>query len=172
MTGPTETTQDARDGRAAEDCGAVLEFFRDGFTISTDPARQDVDAVHAYLSRSYWAEGIPKEVVAKSMRGSLCFGLFGLDQAQIGFARVITDRSTFAYLCDVYVLEDHRGSGLGKWLIEVVTLHPILRQVRRFLLATRDAHSLYGPFGFTPLRAPDRFMEIFRPDAYADPDEE
>jgi aspartate racemase len=138
------------------------------FTISTDPARQDLDAVHAYLTRSYWAEGIPREVVAESMRNSLCFGLFDGDGRQIGFARVVTDRITFAYLCDVYVLEEYRGSGLGKRLVGTVVEHPDLRKVRRFLLATRDAHTLYEQYGFTPMQAPERFMEIFRPRIYAE----
>ncbi|HEX2222909.1 MAG TPA: GNAT family N-acetyltransferase [Thermoanaerobaculia bacterium] len=138
------------------------------FTISTDPARQDVDAVHAYLTRSYWAQGVPREVVAESMRHSLCFGLFDPDGAQVGFARVVTDRATFAYLCDVYVLEEHRGGGLGKWLVGTVVEHPDLRKVRRFLLATRDAHTLYEQYGFTPMQAPERFMEIFRPRIYAE----
>lgn len=138
------------------------------FTISTDPARQDVDAVHTYLTRSYWAQGIAREVVAESMRDSLCFGLFDPEGAQVGFARVVTDRATFAYLCDVYVLEEHRGSGLGKWLVGTVIEHPDLRKVRRFLLATRDAHALYEQYGFKSLQAPERFMEIFRPRIYAD----
>src|ERR1043165_1652105 len=100
-----------------------MELQRGRFSISTDPARMDVAAVHAYLTRSYWAEGIPKEIVAKSLECSLCFGLFD-DSRQIGLARVVTDRSTYAYLCDVYVLEDYRGQGLGKWLIKTVMSHP------------------------------------------------
>jgi GNAT superfamily N-acetyltransferase len=133
--------------------------------ISTDPAQMDVDAVHAYLTRSYWAEGIPRETVAKSLEHSLCFGLFD-GSRQIGFARVVTDRSTFAYLCDVYVLEDYRGRGLGKRLMKAVCAHPDLHGLRRFVLATRDAHGLYEPFGFTPLKDPSRHMEIARPGIY------
>jgi GNAT superfamily N-acetyltransferase len=117
------------------------------------------------LTRSYWAYGITRETVASSIANSLCFGLFD-GSAQIGFARVISDRATFAYLCDVYVSEDYRGRGLGKWLLEVVTSHPDLKRLRRFVLATRDAHGLYEKFGFTPLNKPEIFMEIFSPDVY------
>jgi GNAT superfamily N-acetyltransferase len=120
----------------------------------------DLDAIHAFLSRSFWAEGISKTIVAKSIKNSLCFGLFH-DRAQIGFARVITDRATFAYLCDVYVLEDYRAGGLGKWLIETVMAHPDLQGLRRFQLVTRDAHGLYRRFGFKPPKNPTRHMEIF-----------
>jgi GNAT superfamily N-acetyltransferase len=141
------------------------EHQRDNYRISTDPARLDVDAIHAYLSRSYWAEQIPREIVERSLRGSLCFGLFD-EQAQVGFARVITDRATFAYLCDVYVLEQHRQRGLSKWLMEIVSAHPDLQGLRRFTLVTRDAHGLYAQFGFTPIAAPERFMEIVRPGLY------
>ena len=125
----------------------------------------DVDAIHAYLSRSYWAQGIPRDVVAKAIAGSLCFGIFENEQ-QVGFARVTTDRATFAYLCDVYVLEDHRGRGLATWLMEAVVAHPDLQGLRRFLLATRDAHHLYEKFGFVSLARPDIFMEINRPEIY------
>jgi len=138
----------------------------EGFSISTERERLDVDAIHAYLSRSYWAEGIPRETVERSIEGSLCFGLFDPDGAQVGFARLITDRATFAYLCDVYVLEAQRGRGLGRWLIDTVAAHPDLAGLRRMVLVTRDAHALYAPVGFTPLKAPERFMEIVRPDLY------
>jgi GNAT superfamily N-acetyltransferase len=135
------------------------------YRISTDVNAMDVDAIHAYLSRSYWAQGIPRDVVAKAIAGSLCFGIFENEQ-QVGFARVTTDRATFAYLCDVYVLEDHRGRGLATWLMEVVVAHPDLQGLRRFLLATRDAHGLYEKFGFVPLARPEIFMEINRPGIY------
>jgi GNAT superfamily N-acetyltransferase len=141
-----------------------FEAVRGDYRISTDPDRLDVAAIHAYLVRSYWAEGIPLSVVARSLVGSLCFGLF--EKRQVGFARVVTDRATFAHLCDVYVLEEARGQGLGKWLIEVVTQHPDLKGLRRFTLGTRDAHGLYSQFGFAPVRAPERAMEIARPDVY------
>jgi GNAT superfamily N-acetyltransferase len=150
-----------------------MTFFerrQNDYSITTDPARLDVEAVHAYLARSYWATGIPRATVARSIQGSLCFGLYtaapSATPAQVGFARVISDRATFAYLCDVYVLEEHRGRGLGKWLIQAVVDHPELAGVRRFLLGTRDAHGLYAPFGFTPLARPHTFMEIARPCIY------
>jgi aspartate/glutamate racemase/GNAT superfamily N-acetyltransferase len=146
--------------------GEHLEVERGDFRISTDPARLDVAAVHAYLARSYWAEAIPPATVARSIQGSLCFGLFDAARRQVGFARVVTDRATFAYLCDVYILEEVRGQGLGKWLMDVVMHHPALTGLRRFALATRDAHELYSQFGFSPLKAPQRFMEIARPDIY------
>lgn len=138
--------------------------FRDGYLISTD--RIDLDAVHAFLATSYWASGISREVVERSARGSLCFSLFFGD-AQVGFARVVTDRATFAYLADVYVLPEHRGRGLSKWLMETITAHPDLQGLRRWLLATRDAHRLYAQFGFTGLKAPERFMERHDPAVYA-----
>jgi GNAT superfamily N-acetyltransferase len=125
----------------------------------------DLDAIHAFLSRSFWAEGISKAIVAKSIKNSLCFGLFH-DRAQIGLARVVTDRATFAYLCDVYVLEDYRASGLGKWLMKTVMAHPDLQGLRRFQLVTRDAHGLYRRFGFKPPTSPDRHMEIFNHGMY------
>jgi GNAT superfamily N-acetyltransferase len=136
------------------------------YEISTDPQRLDLDAVHAWLTRSYWSPGIPREVVARAAANSLCFGLHHATQGQVGYARVVTDRASFAYLCDVYVLEDHRGQGLSKWLLETILGHPDLQGLRRFMLATRDAHGLYAQFGFTPLAAPDRMMEILRPGVY------
>ena len=136
------------------------------YEISTDPQRLDLDAVHAWLTRSYWSPGIPREVVARAAANSLCFGLHHVTDGQVGYARVVTDRASFAYLCDVYVLEDHRGQGLSKWLLQTILGHPDLQGLRRFMLATRDAHGLYAQFGFTPLAAPDRMMEIFRPGVY------
>jgi GNAT superfamily N-acetyltransferase len=143
------------------------EQNRLGYRISTEAGAMDVDAIHAYLSGSYWSPGIPRAVVASAIGGSLCFGLFHTER-QVGFARVITDRATFAYLCDVYVLEDHRGRGLATWLMETVIAHPHLQGLRRFLLATRDAHGLYEKFGFVPLARPEMFMEINRPGLYLD----
>jgi GNAT superfamily N-acetyltransferase len=143
----------------------IVEASRGTLLISTDPARLDVRAIHEYLTRSYWCPAVPVEIVERSIRGSLCFGLYD-DGRQIGFARAITDRATFAYLADVYVLESHRGRGLAKWLIEVVMAHPDLQGLRRFSLVTRDAQGLYARYGFAPLAAPDRHMEIVRPDLY------
>ncbi|MCM3881448.1 MAG: GNAT family N-acetyltransferase [Vicinamibacterales bacterium] len=141
------------------------EWKKGKYSISTNPRRMDLDAVHGFLSRSFWAEGIARRVVAKSIRNSLCFGLFH-GRAQVGFARVVTDRATYAYLCDVYVLEAYRGKGLGKWLIAKVMAHPELQGLRRFQLVTRDAHGLYRPFGFGPPKHRDRQMEIFRHGMY------
>jgi len=142
-----------------------IEQNRLGYRITTDADAMDLDAIHAYLTRSYWCEGIPREVVAKAIGGSLCFGLFD-HGGQVGFARVVTDRATFAYLCDVYVLEEHRGRGLATWLMEAVVAHPHLQGLRRFLLGTRDAHRLYEKFGFVRLARPEIFMEINRPGMY------
>lgn len=143
----------------------ISEQHRGGFTVSTDPARLDVDAVHAFLTTSYWAEGIPRETVERSLENSLCFGLYEGDR-QAGLARVVTDRVTFAYLCDVYVLPELRGRGLGTWLMECVMAHPDFQGLRRFSLVTRDAHELYRPFGFQEIRSPGRHMEIVRPGIY------
>lgn len=146
----------------------------EGYLISTDPALLDIDAVHAYLTRSYWAAGIPRDTVARALAGSMCFGLYHAPgpagrRAQVGLARVITDRATYAYLCDVYVLEEHRGRGLGVRLVRTVMEHPALQGLRRFGLFTRDAHALYARFGFTPLSAPERAMERRDPDVYTRP---
>jgi GNAT superfamily N-acetyltransferase len=143
----------------------IVEDRRDPFLISTDPALLDLVVIHGYLTRSYWAPGISASVVARSIAGSLCFGVYD-EGRQVGFARVITDRATFAYLADVFVLESHQGRGLGTWLVQVIVAHPDLQGLRRFALATRDAHGLYSRFGFAPLAAPDRHMEIVRPDLY------
>ena len=136
------------------------------YEISTDSARLDVDAIHAFLTRSYWSPGIPRATVARAIANSLCFGVFWQGQ-QVGFARVVTDRTTFAYLCDVYVLEAHRGHGLAKQLMDRVMKHPDLQGLRRMMLATLDAHGLYAQFGFTALGAPDRIMEVLKPDIYS-----
>ena len=129
------------------------------YDISTDPSRLQLDAIHAYLVRSYWSPGIPKDIVARAIANSMCFGLY-LGDAQVGFARIVTDKASFAYLADVYVLEEHRGQGLSKRLVETILAHPELQGLRRFLLATKDAHGLYAQFGFRQLAAPDRMMEI------------
>jgi GNAT superfamily N-acetyltransferase len=140
-------------------------FEREGYLISTDPAKFDLDAIHAYLVRAYWCEGIPRETMERAIANSLCFALLR-GKAQIGFARVVTDSATYAYLCDVYVLEEYRDKGLGKWLMECVIGHPALQGLRRFSLATRDAHNLYRQFGFRELSKPESMMEILRPDIY------
>jgi GNAT superfamily N-acetyltransferase len=131
---------------------------KNGYRISTDPSELDLGVVHGYLEGSYWAAGIPEDVVRRSIEGSLCFGVYK-DAEQVGFARVITDRATFAYLADVFVLEEHRGQSLGKWLIETILSHPDLQGLRRWMLATRDAHELYRRYGFAELDSPGIFME-------------
>lgn len=141
------------------------QWTRGAYTITTDPAKLDLDVIYDFLSRSYWAAGVPVEVVKRSIENSTCFGLFEGDR-QIGFARVITDRATFAYLADVFVLEQHRGEGLGKWLVSVIGSHPDLRGLRRWMLATRDAHGLYETVGFLPLKNPERWMEKHDPEVY------
>jgi GNAT superfamily N-acetyltransferase len=131
------------------------------YTISTDPARLDLDAIYAYITHSYWAPGRAREVVAATLQNSLCFGLYDHD-VQIGFARVITDYATMAYLCDVYVLEEYRGRGLGKWLVATVLECPHLAIVGRWSLHTRDAHSLYARYGFEPITSPANAMQLVR----------
>ncbi|HKF23951.1 MAG TPA: GNAT family N-acetyltransferase [Candidatus Angelobacter sp.] len=138
----------------------------DEFEISTDNTRLDVPAVHAFLTASYWAKGIPLPVVERSVRNSICFGIYR-GHEQVGFARVVSDRATFAYLADVYVLPGFRGRGLAKWLMECIMAHPDLQGLRRWSLLTRDAHRLYQAFGFEPLHAPERWMEKHDPDVYA-----
>jgi GNAT superfamily N-acetyltransferase len=135
------------------------------YDISTDPGRLQPDAIHAYLTRSYWSPGIPKEVVARGIENSMCFGIYQ-GESQVGFARVITDKASFAYLADVYVLEEHRGQGLSKRLVGEILAHPELQGLRRVLLATADAHGLYAQFGFKALAAPDRMMEVRIPPAW------
>jgi GNAT superfamily N-acetyltransferase len=146
-----------------------MEERRGEFLISTDAGRLDAGAIHAFLTRGYWAEGIPLEVVQRSIRGSLCFGVYE-GERQIGLARVITDRATFAYLADVYILEHFRGRGLGKWLMECIKTHPELQNLRRWLLATRDAHGLYRQFGFHPPRRPENLMELHDATVYSRPE--
>ena len=135
------------------------------YEITSDAARLDVDAIHAFLSKTYWSPGIPRHIVQRAIDNSLCLGVL-LEGRQVGFARLVTDKATFAYLADVYVLEEHRGKGLSLRLMEAVKAHPELQGLRRMMLATRDAHGLYAKFGFSPLAAPDRMMEVHVPDAY------
>lgn len=140
------------------------------YEISTDAARLDAHAVHAYLTRSYWSPGIPFETVERALRHSLCFGVYhAASGAQVGLARVVTDYATFAYLCDVYVLEEHRGHGLGKRLMREVMTHPALTGARRAMLATRDAHGLYARHGFRAPPDDGVLMQVLRPDPYRAP---
>jgi N-acetylglutamate synthase-like GNAT family acetyltransferase len=138
---------------------------QDPYEISTDRSRLDVGLIHGFLSSSYWAQGISRSLVEKSIANSLCFGAF-LGGRQVGFARVISDFSSIAYIADVFVVTEHRGRGIGKRLIQAILNHPELQGLRRILLATQDAHGLYEKFGFQPLSNPERFMSIHRPDVY------
>ncbi|GAA4504008.1 GNAT family N-acetyltransferase [Hymenobacter ginsengisoli] len=141
------------------------------YLISTDPARLDVAAIHGYLSQeSYWARHIPLATVERAIAHSLCFGAYAPDGALAGFCRVVTDRATFAWLCDVFVLPAHRGHGLGKQLVRTMLAHPDLQNLRRHLLATLDAHCLYEQHGYTPLRYPERWLELAHPNPYPAPD--
>jgi GNAT superfamily N-acetyltransferase len=151
-------------GLAGSTPARPLEWRRDRLVISTDPTRLDRALIHRFLSeRSYWARGIPASVVERSIANSLNFGVYDGHGAQLGYTRVITDRATFAFLRDVFIVEDHRGEGLGTWLVDVVVSHPDLQGLRRVLLATRDAHRLYARLGFRPLKRPDRFLAIETP---------
>jgi GNAT superfamily N-acetyltransferase len=134
----------------------------DGFEADDDPSRIDVDVVHGFLSTSYWAEGIPREVVARSIAGSLNLGVYAADGAMVAFARAVTDRATFAWLADVFVVEEMRGHGLGRFVVSTLLDHPELQGVRRFMLATADAHELYRSYGFSELADPSRTMAIRR----------
>lgn len=142
------------------------ELRHGDYLITDDPARLDVEAVHAYLSRSYWAAGIPRDVVARSLANSLCLGLYASNHSQVGLIRVISDYATFAYLCDVYVLEAHRGRGLSKAAMRALQSHPRLQNLRRQHLVTQDAHGLYAQFGFQPVAQPERHMEKRDPGVY------
>lgn len=135
----------------------IFEVTRDNYIISTDPSRLDVDVICGFLARSYWANDRPRERIERSLANSLVFGMYD-GTYQIGLARVVTDFASFAWLCDVFIEESHRGKDLGKWLMESVLSHPDLQGLRRFLLATRDAHGLYSRFGFEPLKNPERWM--------------
>jgi GNAT superfamily N-acetyltransferase len=146
----------------------ALEKYR----ITTNKAEMNIDDIHRYLSRSYWAKGVPKSIVDKAVENSLCFAVLytGVDQrsksVQVGFARMITDYTTMAYLADVYILEEHRGKGLSKKMMTDIIKHPQLQGLRRILLATSDAHGLYQQFGFKALASPEIFMELWTPDIY------
>ena len=137
-----------------------------GYKISCKQEDMDVIAIHRYIVKSYWAEGIPLETMKKAIKHSLCFGVFTDENEQIGFARMITDQATFAYLSDVYILENHRGQGLSKWLLNEIVKHPELQGLRRIALATSDAHGLYQQFDFKALGDPSKFMELHQPNIY------
>lgn len=184
--------------RASNAVAEIVEQRRGEFVISTDPARLDLDVIHNFLTNCYWARGIPREVVERSNAQSLCFGVYDDGDAspclakgarhgapkhgapkhrapmhgaprQVGFARVISDFATIAYVGDVFVLESHRGRGLSKWLMECIAQHPALQNLRRWILTTRDAHGLYAQVGFTPVKFPERYMERHDPNVYERP---
>ena len=138
----------------------------EGYRISEDLSDMDFAALYQYLSSSYWAEGIPYETLVRALRNSLCFGVFTDAGGQVGFARMITDKATFAYLADVYILEEHRGRGLSKWLMEKIMSHSELQGLRRMALATKDAHGLYEKYGFKALASPNIFMELWNQNVY------
>ena len=144
---------------------------KNNYLISTDKSKIDIDYVHGFLSQSYWSPGVDIQVVKKAMKGSLCFGMYDSSKqtlpggGQVGYARMITDKATFAYLADVFIDKNYQGKGLGKWLIEVILAHPDLRGLRRILLATKDAHKLYEQCGFTSINNPERYM-VYNPTAY------
>jgi GNAT superfamily N-acetyltransferase len=144
----------------------VQEYRQGEYLVSTDPARLDLDVIYRYLAEeSYWAKGMALETLQRAVAHSLCFGLYAAEK-QIGFARVVTDYATYAYLSDVFVLEAYRGQGLGQWLLACVVAHPDLQSLRRFGLTTRDAQALYARLGWRPLRYPERHMERLPEDYY------
>lgn len=145
--------------------GQSYERRNGRFLVSTNHKLLDLDVIHGFLTECYWAQGIPREVVARSTEHSLCFGVYA-EGVQVGFARVISDFATYAYLGDVFVLESSRGHGLGKWLMECIMQHPDLQGLRRWSLVTGDAHGLYARFGFEALKKPQNYMELHRPDVY------
>ncbi|MCG9558936.1 GNAT family N-acetyltransferase [Vibrio kanaloae] len=137
-----------------------------GFRISTNNDELDLNVIHQFISTSYWAQGIPKSTLEKAVLNSFCFGVFESSGSQVGFARLITDKATFAYLADVFILESHRGIGLSKWLVKTIVEHPELQGLRRMVLATRDAHGLYSQYGFKPIENPEILMQIWHPNIY------
>jgi GNAT superfamily N-acetyltransferase len=136
------------------------------YTVSDDPARLDPTAIHAYLRHAYWSEQIPFEIVERALRGSLCIGAYDADGAQVGLVRLISDYATYCYVCDVYVLEEHRGRGLSKAMMAMAVEHPRLQGLRRWNLVTNDAHGLYAQVGFAPPKNPERYMERLDADVY------
>lgn len=137
-----------------------------GYKISTNTNHLDFEVIYGFISESYWASGIPKHTLKKAISNSFCFGIYDNYDSQVGFARLITDKATFAYLADVFIVESHRGKGLSKWLIENIVSHPDLQGLRRLMLATRDAHGLYTQYGFKPIENPEVLMQIWCPDVY------
>ncbi|HEY1657936.1 MAG TPA: GNAT family N-acetyltransferase [Candidatus Sulfotelmatobacter sp.] len=152
---------------ASNSSGEIVEHTRGDYVVTTDRARIDLGAVHDFLTNCYWAKGISRDLVARSIEHSLCFGIYCRGAEQVGFARVVSDYATVAYIGDLFVLEQHRGRGLSKWMMECIVQHPLLQNLRRWILLTRDAHGLYSKLGFTALAKPERYMELHDPDVYA-----
>lgn len=138
----------------------------EGYRISSNKSDMNIESIHEFISKSYWAKGIPVETIKRAISNSLCFGVFSKEKEQVGFARMITDSATYAYLADVYIIEGHRGKGLSKWLMEEIMSHSDLQGLRRMTLATADAHGLYEKFGFSELAQPEVFMENWNPEIY------
>ncbi|EGT3625151.1 GNAT family N-acetyltransferase [Morganella morganii] len=130
------------------------------YRVSTEQSEMDFEVIHGFISNSYWAQGMPKALLRKALANSLCFGVFDKDKQQVAFGRLITDKATFAYLADVFVLESHRGLGLSKLMMASIMEHPELQGLRRIMLATRDAHGLYAQFGFNAVDTPETLMQI------------
>ena len=137
-----------------------------GYKISTDKTYLDFEVIYGFISKSHWASRIPKHTLEKAIANSFCFGVYDSQDSQISFARLITDKATFAYLADVFIVESHRGKGLSKWLVESIVSHPELQGLRRMVLATRDAHGFYAQYGFQPIKNPEMFMQIWNPNVY------
>ena len=145
---------------------AEIDIHKDNFSISTDQNKLDKEAIHHFLStKAYWCLNIPRETVERSIENSLCFGVYE-GTTQVGFARVISDRATVAYLGDVFIIEEYRGRGLSKWLVETIMQHPDLQGLRRWILLTGDAHELYRQYGWTSIADPDKWMELHRKNIY------
>lgn len=150
----------------------MLQPVKDGYEISTDKSRLDIPFIHQYLSTtSYWAKNIPIDIVKRSIEGAVCFGIYDLQPGipagkQVGFARMITDCATFGYLADVFIIDQHRSRGLSKWLMKTIVHYPDFKPLRRWMLATKDAHGLYKQFGFTELDKPERIMQLVKVNPY------
>lgn len=143
-----------------------MEWQRENFIISTDKSKLNISYIHHFLANeSYWAAGVPLSIVKKSIKNSLCLGIYD-GEKQVGFARIITDEATFGYLADVFVDTAYRGRGLSKWLMEIISHLPFTKFLRNFMLGTKDAHKLYEQFGFTTLKAPERYMQVHQPNIY------
>ncbi|EKO5176814.1 GNAT family N-acetyltransferase [Vibrio vulnificus] len=140
-----------------------------GYRISTNNDELDLEVIYQFISTSYWAQNIPRSTLVKALSNSFCFGVFDSVGSHVGFARLITDKATFAYLADVFILESHRGKGLSKWLVQTIVEHPELQGLRRMVLATKDAHGLYEQYGFKAIENPEMLMQIWHPNVYGEP---